>query len=239
MKLAVLVKSCHRDLDSGCHDAIRTTWGRDLKTLGVETCFFVGRDPSQQDTRRVRRYSSDEVVVDCQDNYDSLPTKTRRMCQWVGNKMFKHVFLCDTDTLINAKVLLSSGFESFDYAGRFIKVGTYPGSPPFRYQDERGETYSECRAWASGGWGYFLSRRAAELIASTPVSGWAEDLFVGQVLAPMIDDKTFTGANLDVNTLGTSHYPRNVSTPYKPEFMKMAMEAGSFDALFRTGKLVA
>jgi hypothetical protein len=240
MSLAVLVKSCHRDLDRGCHEAIRSSWGRDLKALGVDTFFFMGYDPSQQDTRQCRRYISGEVVVDCKDDYESLPTKTRRMCQWLGSKMFKHVFLCDVDTLIKAKELLATDFESYDYSGKFPN-GAYPGCPPYRHTDDRGNVHRECRGWASGGIGYFLSRRAAELIAATPPTHWAEDFFVGQTLAPEFDAKRMTGATREMgNGIVTSHFPKTSGTgEYKPEYMKMAYDSGSFESLFRTGKLVA
>ena len=238
MNLAVCVKSCHKDLDRGCHDAIRSTWGLDLKALGVETYFFMGSDPSQQDTRRCRRYVSNEVVVDCRDDYESLPVKTRRICQWVMGKTFERVFLCDTDTYINARAFLSSSFERYDYAGRFIKDGTYPGGPPFRYEDEHGNLYPECRAWASGGWGYFLSRRAANVIASTPPTMWAEDMQVGNSLASGIDNGVLIGTSMTEDTLGTFHYPK-VTTPYKPEFMVLAHKYNSFNVLFKKGILVA
>lgn len=239
MKLAILVKSCHRDLDRGCHDAIRSTWARDLKMLGVDTFFFVGRDPSQQDTRRTRKYSAGEVVVDSPDDYMGLPIKTRRICQWVGNKMFKHVFLCDVDTLVKPS-LLTTGYEIFDYAGKFAN-GAYPGCPPYRYKDDRGEIHDECRGWASGGVGYFLSRRAAELVAVTPPKHWAEDFYVGHVLAAEFDKKTMTGSAMPLGDgIGTSHFPKTGGTPtYEPRYMQMAYEAGSFENLFRQGKLVA
>ena len=240
MNLAVCVKSCHKHLDEGYHEAIRGTWARDLKALGVETYFFVGTDPSQQDTRRCRRYVSNEVVVDCKDDYESLPVKTRRICQWTMGKTFERIFLCDTDTLIKAKELLATGFEAFDYAGYFGKEGTSPGCAPFSYTDAYG-TYPECRAWASGGVGYFLSRRAAEIIAATPPTYWAEDLQVGQTLAPEFDTKRMIGSAMNMgNGVVTSHFVKTNGTPeYKPEYMKLAYELGSFENLYRKGKLVA
>lgn len=237
MNLAICVKSCHKHLDEGYHEAIRNTWARDLKALGVETYFFVGQDPSQQDTRRCRRYVSNEVVVDCRDDYESLPAKTRRICQWVMGKTFERIFLCDTDTYINARAFLMSDFKWYDYAGWF-KNNQLPSGPPFKYQDERGNVYSECRAWASGGWGYFLSRRAADVIAATPPTYWAEDLQVGQTLAPLIDKHMLKATNFIPDILGTDHFPK-IATPYDPKFMTEAHKYGSFKALFQKGILVA
>ena len=237
MNLAVCVKSCHKHLDEGYHEAIRGTWARDLKAFGVETYFFVGTDPSQQDTRRCRRYVSNEVVVDCKDDYESLPVKTRRICQWAMGKTFERIFLCDTDTYISARSFLTSDFKWYDYAGWF-KNNQLPGGSPFSYTDAYG-SYPECRAWASGGWGYFLSRRAADVIGSTPPTYWAEDFQTGQTLAPLIDTHMLKATNFTPGVLGTSHYPK-VSMPYKPEYMKLAADVGGdFDELFKKGKLVA
>jgi len=237
VSLAVCVKSCHRDLDGGFHEPIRGTWGKDLAALGVPVYFFMGTDPTQQDTRRCRRYVNGEVVVDCKDDYESLPVKTRRICQWAMGKTFKHIFLCDVDTYIIAKTFLTSGFEKYDYAGWF-KNNRLPGSAPFAYTDEHG-SYPECRAWASGGWGYFLSLQAADIIATTPPTWWAEDLQVGNILAAWFDTGIFKGLNLTPDVLGTSHFPK-VSIPYKPEYMKMVQEVGgNFDDLFKERKLVA
>jgi hypothetical protein len=168
-KLAICVKSCHRDMDAGFHTAIRSTWGKDAKALGIDVFFFVGRDPTQQDTRIMRRYTPGEVVLDCADDYMSLPVKTRRICQWAQAKLYTHLFFCDTDTYVRPNELLVLDFASYDYAGWFF-VGE-PGGAPFEYQDEYGH-YSDLRGWASGGLGYFLSRRACGVVATTPSTIW-------------------------------------------------------------------
>jgi hypothetical protein len=227
--LAIAVKSCHRDMDAGCHDAIRNSWGRDLKTRGVDTYFFMGKDPAQDDTRRLRRYVTGEVVLDCKDDYESLPVKTHRICQWLQGKMYQHLFFCDNDTLIFPDKLLSSGFEKYDYSSS-VWWGGEPGCPPFKFTDSYGE-YPECRAWASGGWGYFLNRKAADIVANTYSRYWAEDMYVGDVLAPYIDKREITAARI---TTGTDHWPK---TKYKfePKYLKMAYERGSFKALYSWG----
>lgn len=50
-KLAICIKSCHRDMDAGLHSAIRETWGKDAQALGISLFFFMGEDPTQQETR--------------------------------------------------------------------------------------------------------------------------------------------------------------------------------------------
>jgi hypothetical protein len=236
-KLAIVVKSCHRDLDRGCHDVIRQTWGRDLKARGVDTFFFVGKDPTQEETRRVRKYESGEVVVDCKDDYLSLPVKTRRICQWLGSKMFSHAFFCDNDTMLFPDQLLNSGFEKYDYSASHWWVGRGlgdPGVPPFHYVDSGGE-YPECRAWASGGFGYFLSHKASNIVADAQPTIWAEDLFVGQLLAPLIDKRELIVGKFSPIT---EHFP-TCATKYDPKYMIQSYEKKTWKWLFNGGPLVA
>lgn len=237
-KLAICVKSCHRDLDAGHHDAIRGAWGRDAKANGVDVFFFVGHDPNQADSRRIRRYVSGEVLLDCRDDYESLPTKTRRICQWAMGKMFPYLFLCDNDTFVKIPQLLKTGFEKSDYSGYFRDH--LPGEAPFNYSDPFGE-YPGCRAWASGGIGYFLSRKAVEIVAADPPTGWAEDMWVGQVLADYIDKKEIKAEPLDIKRKATWHFEKmNDHLVYKPEFMKLAYEnplKNGWDSLYASGVL--
>lgn len=238
-KLAIAVKSCHRDLDAGFHEAIRGTWGQEAKALGIDLFFFVGKDPTQNDTRRVRRYVNGEVVLDCDDSYDYLPVKTRRICQWLGGKVFSHLFLCDNDTLVRPKLFSTTGFELLDYLGDFF--ANSPGQAPFKYTDERGNTYNECRSWASGGFGYFLSRRAADIVASTPPRFWAEDLYVGNTLAPAIDQHIIKAGSIKLrgerNVL-TEHWPKT-AVKFEPKHIQLAYQNDGFRNLYLKGLLTA
>jgi Galactosyltransferase len=236
-KLAICVKSCHRDLDAGFHNAIRSTWGKDAKALGIDVFFFVGRDPSQQDTRISRRYISGEVVLDCDDSYDDLPKKTRRICQWLNGKIYSHIFLGDNDTFVRPNLLSKTGFENFDYYG-WPHANTQFGMAPFRYTDDRGIEHKECRAWASGGIGYFLSRKAAQFIAVTPPSHWAEDFYVGQTLAPEIDNKTLKAFSAEPQLDGpTEHWNKRILSPFEPKILEWAYQHGGFRQLFKKGLL--
>lgn len=236
-KLAICVKSCHRDLEAGFHDAIRGTWGKDAKAAGIEVFFFMGEDPTQQSTRRSWRYGPGEIVLDCDDSYEALPYKTRRIAQWAGGKMFTNLFLCDVDTFVWPRKLLNTGFESFDYLGQFL-VGE-PGGAPFRYSDEHG-VYDEFRGWASGGFGYFLSKRAASIVAGTTPNVWAEDAFVGQALAPFIDKKEIVASHTDLKAKQvTEHFGKNLPQQFTPKILQEAYLHGGFKALYVKGLYVA
>jgi hypothetical protein len=177
MKLLIAVKSCQADQDRGLHDAIRSTWGAAAKTLGIEVRFFVAAS--------FTAHQSDEIHLKCQDDYESLPFKTREICRWAFGKMFSHIFLCDTDTVVSPRKLLASGFEKFDYAGKIDR----PLGVPFSYETISRNGVREVSLrypWASGGYGYFLSRKAFEMVMTEYPTTWAEDLWVAQILGPSI-----------------------------------------------------
>jgi Galactosyltransferase len=233
-QLAVCVKSCHRDMDAGLHQAIRDAWGRDLKNRGASLFFFMGEDPTQNETRRSRRYVNGEIVLErCPDNYDGLPVKTRRICQWLQGKMYQNIFLCDCDTYVNAERLLKTEWQAYDYYGDFFD--SVPGTAPRRFTDSRGAVHENCRAWASGGFGYFLSRRAAEVVAGTPPSFWAEDMYVGNVLAPFIDSKELTAASVRLKLTRITEHWSGINVPYTPKIVREAYVNGGFRELFVKG----
>jgi hypothetical protein len=103
----------------------------------------------------------------------------------MSNKLYTHMFLCDNDTFLVPRLMLQSGFVGYDYVGRFGENI----SRPFKYDatDRHGVTqhFDRCYPWASGGYGYFLTKRAAAEVALEYPFTWAEDLWVGQVLGPM------------------------------------------------------
>jgi hypothetical protein len=81
------------------------------------------------------------------------------------------------------RLMLESGFQASDYAGRFNGntdrlITNYHAVN----RDGQVESHATCYPWASGGFGYFLSRRAFSLVSDSNPTSWAEDLFVGQVL---------------------------------------------------------
>ncbi|VVB52929.1 Galactosyltransferase [uncultured archaeon] len=134
--------------------------------------------------------STDEVLLNCKDDYESLPYKTKAMLEWFLNCTTEQfIFLCDNDTYVNYRKLSELPYAKYDYSG---KSSLWPPNSKlgvtFQYKDGRGNTIENCHPWASGGYGYFLSRKAAEIIVTSgePTS-WAEDLWVGQVLGPRMD----------------------------------------------------
>lgn len=91
----------------------------------------------------------------------------------------------------------------------------------FHYRDAHGN-YPNCHPWASGGVGYFLSRSAAQLVARSEPNVWAEDMFVGQVLGPHIQNGEITAADLPIECESAWHFPRRkYNCAYDPKFKWM------------------
>jgi hypothetical protein len=177
MRLLIAVKSCQRDLKLGFHNVIRSTWGKDAKALGIDVRFFVGAEATP--------YQSDEVHVKSADDYNALPYKTREICRWANGKMLDYVFLCDTDTFLIPKKMLECRFDKYDYAGKISQ----PVNKPFHYEhtgrEGQKEYHERCYPWASGGFGYFLSRKAVQEVAFEHPMSQNEDLWVGQVIGKL------------------------------------------------------
>lgn len=209
MRLLIAIKSCAHDANRGDHNVIRNTWGKDIREADLR--FFMGGDTSYLGLM------DDEVMVDAPDNYRGLPYKTREILRWSITKNYDQTFLADTDTFIIPVKLITCGFEKHDYFGR----NTWPfGST--RYYEAPGRNgdfwkSSDCYPWMSGGCGYFLSKKAAEIIAVREPNCWAEDLWVGQVLGPFYNNREIKMANMDSGI--TWHFPQNdYRSQYDPKF---------------------
>jgi hypothetical protein len=176
----IAIVSCARDTLNGFNEAVRQTW---LKDNTSDYAFILGRDAVPT--------KPDEVVVDCKDDYLSLPEKTYALLNWALKQGYENIFKCDTDTYVKPKAILSSDYQGHDYIGFFNGVVGRPNI-----------VYNKCYAWASGGSGYWLSRQAAEYITTTPPGDKSicpvlkypcEDLWVGQILGERINAGVFTG----------------------------------------------
>lgn len=180
MRLLIGVKSCHRDMANGFNQAIRDTWAKHIP-LGVDFRFFMGHGNTMP--------QADEVILDCPDDYMSLPHKTRAILRWSLAQGYDFIFLCDTDTFCMPERLLASGFENYDLTGLFNgKIGvpraTEGDAGPWQPADQSNGA-TRYWAWISGGNGYWLSCRAAQIVLDWVGTGdWAEDRSIGQALGP-------------------------------------------------------
>lgn len=183
-RILIAVASCHRDKDNGFNDAVRNTW---LQGVTLDYVFVIGATLTHGDVFLYK----DELYLNAGDDYLSLPEKTHGLLRWAVNEGYDHIFKCDTDTYVRVDKMLDSDYASHDYIGYFNGDVGRPNV-----------IYNKCYAWASGGSGYWLSKRAAQYIVDNPPDGRAicptlkypcEDLWVGQLLGPKIESGEFTG----------------------------------------------
>ena len=148
----ILISSCKRDQENGNNQAIRNTWGAHSV---IPYRFFVGDTSPEHD---------DEIMLDCPDNYFSLPMKTQLSLRWAMLEGYTHFFRAFTDTFIDTERLAKSGFEEHLYSG------------------------NPCGFWRDlfhhGGPGYWLNLNAAQLVITQPHAHAEklEDYWVGMLM---------------------------------------------------------
>jgi hypothetical protein len=126
-------------------EACASTWvGRLRKTPDVEVVFVVGNGTGEA------WLDGGVLHLPCGDAYESLVNKTREFCRWALTQDIDYLFKCDDDTFV-----VVDRFQAFDPAGR-----DYIGVDPVDHINPK---------FASGGAGYWLSRRAAQAVAEMDV----------------------------------------------------------------------
>ena len=101
----------------------------------------------------------DEVFLDVGDSLGNLTHKVVEMFKWALSQDYDFVLKCDLDTLVRPQALLQSDFRQFDWVG---------GQNSF---------------FASGGAGYWLSKRAMQIVVDHPIeTAQEEDVHVARAL---------------------------------------------------------
>ena len=158
MRILIAILSCRAH--AAYQQAQRDTWIKDIPAR-VDLKYFVGHSEN---------LAPDEVFLG-EDAiqperglklYPTLPDKIKLLCGWALDHGYDYLYKTDTDTAVSVTNLLNSGFESHDYSGGYN-------------QETTGE-------FASGGAGYWLSRKAMQIVVNSTVASWAEDVFVALAL---------------------------------------------------------
>lgn len=196
-RLAICVKSCQRDKLTGCHQAIRDTWGKDLPA-GVDLLFFMGGDKPPADLL------PDERFLPVDDGYWTSTPKMLAIVKYAVWKDYDFSLLCDTDTYLDIPGLMASGFDQYDYSGLLSGGRAMQGKPAWIFgqaykgknSDHSGFLIEPSYAYMSGGHGYILSKRAAKVVATLKTKiEEGEDIMVGWVLGPFFNGE-FTAKDL-------------------------------------------
>src|SRR5208337_1560110 len=164
MRKLIAVMTCHQK--RAWADAQRTTWVKDVVGRGyADVKFFLGRVTPEPGRATIP--PRDEVWLDVDDSYSGIPLKVQSICVWAREHCYDFTMKCDDDVYIIPDRLQCVPLEWMDYVGRF--------RTPY------GKVYPPHFA---SGFAYWLSARAAGLVADTPWNGdWMDERFVATVLA--------------------------------------------------------
>jgi hypothetical protein len=177
-KVLIAVPACHsfnygsheNDLKIGARqtegriEAVRDTWWNDIKPFSdyVTGKFFYGWTNDKN-----IKPQSDEVFLDVNDSYDSLPKKMQVIYKWAIEHGFDYVFKADSDGFLYVDRLLRTDYEKSDQLG---------------FSNCTHGLSNKCSCYITGGCGYFLSKQAMLAVIAEPISSWAEDLITGKAL---------------------------------------------------------
>ncbi len=182
MRVLIAISSCYDFERNGNNQAMRDTWLPDLAFLNYR--FFFGYGQGAE----LGEIPGDAVFLpDVPDDYGHLTYKTQASLRWAAERNYDFVFRCFPDTYVRVDRLMSSGFEDHDYHGDFrSEEGGLTQSTPRVHRP----TLQEAQNYASGGPGYWLSKRAYSLLLDAPILGlwrdelmvYVEDMWVGNIL---------------------------------------------------------
>jgi hypothetical protein len=207
MRILLAIESCKAHVYR--HPVMEETW---LKDCPIDYRFFIGGAGLPDGKKEVRLAVS--------DSYDYLSLKTHEICRWAISNRYDFLFKADTDTVISMNNLIASGFESRDYLGG-LNEDEMPANLVKDFSAGRIQ-------FASGGAGYWLSRRAMEKIAYGPIiTTCAEDVYVAAVLRagalPILPEfnpnfKWKPGEKIDEDTI-SYHTSSALGVPYNPDLI--------------------
>lgn len=195
--VGVLTKSEMTQRRRACED----TWFCRLRQANNVTALFL-TGMNEMDGSYVE---GDTLLLASRDDYMALAYKTKAFCQWAMTQEFDYLFKCDDDTFIATDRFLE-----------YQPEGDYIGVDPCDHINPK---------FASGGAGYWLSRRAAQIVADMDVKAicsrekckpCSEDLVVYHALMEkgikFVQDKRFQAWNQPhrhphaANEIITCHY---------------------------------
>lgn len=139
--------------------SIRDTWYKDWLKVSdkIDLKFFFGNPPASGVF-----LEPDSIVLDCPDDYQNLPQKTRKIFEYVLDNQYQAALLVDDDIHVWINRLLTD-------------IETWPTPPTYR---------GHSNGWFASGAAYWVNRRAMECVLMEPwhKEQWAEDQHCGKCL---------------------------------------------------------
>lgn len=188
-KILLAIISCENNAFLGYPQAQRNTWLRDIvKYPDLDYRFFYGdgKPTGEDENAAMGTYSGvesaypnhrhvkppvefkpqpDEVVlVNTPDDYGHHAHKTRNKIRWAIDKGYDYILTCNDDLYLDVDRFMNSDFKDYDFLGR-------------RATD----------TFIHGGPGICLSRKSAEILASSPINTYGGDGFMAQSLVGKVN----------------------------------------------------
>jgi hypothetical protein len=137
--ILLAIVNCHTR--QAYQQEIRDTW-LPLVPEGIDVKFFRGNGAEREPL-------SDEVWLNCPDDYNSLPLKVKAIVQWALDNEYDHLVKCDDDVVLLPEPFLNSEFTEHDFVGNTF--------------------YDENSVAVPLGFLYTLSQEAMKLIMDAPL----------------------------------------------------------------------
>ena len=162
---------------------VRTTWMGLLDAMqihGEARNFIPAFVFGARDVVRAEKLET-ALFLPCPNEYAFLPMRTRLLCKWAVEVGFDGLWKIDDDTQIDIDRLINYSLADSDYVG-YPMINKPPAGREFCGWRAAEDELCCDHLYASGN-GYYLSRRAMEIVANdlTMPTG-PEDLLVGRVL---------------------------------------------------------
>lgn len=193
-------------------EGIRRTWLK-LVPDHVRVVFIFGRPgvgPSLE---------GDQLYLDCPEAYEKLPKKVHLFFQYcVKTFDFDYIFKTDDDSYIDMDIFLSFDKRGGDYIGRIQGMEDSAVTRTWHYgkcTDKSFEVPYEGEYicdWARGG-GYFLSRKAVEILLPKTAVSFSRELFEDKMVGDAL------GNDGRISTICAEYRSMGVTNPVSPEKM--------------------
>jgi hypothetical protein len=185
-KLAILIVSCRKNRHK--QQAIRDTWGEDARAANIDLCFVEGH-PDLAEAILLE----DRLLVPAPDTYEYLSSKIWHAVSAATRLLdADHYLKLDDDCLVNVQKLLEFSYEDHDYIGSDINLGSRTAFDWHHVAVSNKQLAGLIfeiepeTTWFDGQGGYFLSRKAADLMAATPLAEYRhmlEDYATGRLMS--------------------------------------------------------
>jgi len=176
MKLFVAILSCEANADRRIKQ--RELWVNDLNKMNIPYSYFMGGNGFN------RAHEDDEVIIQCEDDYQHLPEKVKYMISLVLQEIKPDWILkVDDDVILRPESLLDHNYYRADYRPLPLPNWEMNFQQAGHKEHPIGGVLDLAGRFNIGG-GYLLSAKAAKIVAESkiPREQIYEDRFVCQAL---------------------------------------------------------